>query len=101
MYEDFWYFAMFKPWRDRKKPCPGVEVVSIEDTPGIWGGGGKPKVNVIQFEIILKSSPNCDCDGDDQKVLYMEFFVRWPGGPWRLQPLDKKPNKNPMLPPPR
>lgn len=99
MHDIFWYLEMFKPWRDkeRKKPCPDKETVPITDTPGIWGG--RKGTNIIQYELILKSSDNCECGGDDEKSLYLEFFVKVDGknDMSKLSELDKKPDKIPQL----
>ena len=82
-HKEHWYLGQFKPWRpvekggERKRECPGREVTPIEDIPGVWGPPGKTK---IQFELILKSSPNCECDHAERKICF-EFAAKiWKNG---------------------
>ena len=92
---EYWFLKMFKPWRDeRKKPCPETEVTPIEDTPGVWGAPGK---QIVQFELILKNSPNCKCAGPDKKLCF-EFFAQTRKNgrfTWKLTPVECTPTKLP------
>jgi len=50
-------------------------VTTIEDTPGLWAGDYG--TNILQFELILKSSPNCKCDEEEkEKKICLEIYVR-------------------------
>ena len=88
---------MFKPWRDeRAKDCPSEESTLIEDIPGVWGGNG---TNTIQFELIIKSSPNCDCGDMDEVKFCFEFrsTVGNRASRWWLNPIDCTPEKFPAF----
>jgi RHS repeat-associated protein len=103
-YTEYWFLKMFRPWRDeRKKPCPGHEVTPIEDTAGLWGAPGTKLIgtNIIQFELILKASPNCNCDENEkEKKFCFELYANIKkSGEWNWKVTEVKctPEKIPAV----
>jgi hypothetical protein len=76
---EFWYLAMFKPWRNQDLKslatrCDGSpNTVVIVDTPGRWGAQfGR---QVIQFEIVVNSGVDCGCAVPSIRLCF-EYWVR-------------------------
>lgn len=52
----------FTEWKEnQKKPCPGVDTFTFQDSPSMSVDLKKPTKRVLEFEIIVTSSPNCGC----------------------------------------
>ena len=57
----YYQTPVFDPWRNRARPCPGKNTITLTDIPQYNTNINNPRKRVLKWEIIVESSKNCQC----------------------------------------